>query len=324
MSILFLIKCNLRNSPTLDQVWLDGENEKYCFRKEDRKFSNINRYHPLLKAKLKFKSNQFRSSKTLRIPLGNKEIFDEYHVDSRFSFKVGDKIVSLIRSENLIPEVRKVPRSEVAKQLCKLKYVHEEDCAQAFLDKLKRTFKDADITDESFMKMEILRFFKVKDRPLILSNLKDFNFDEVCSKFFGLYKDCKREKDNYLLNLEYKDAKSLERFIEEKLEFYKKMLSNPTFKTIKVLLNCHLPEKLTRSLNFELPSLSSLSSLIEYILIKADDIKFDDSKPTRKKDERSDNEHMEDEEIEEEEIDTDNSANDLLKSYPKSNNDLKK
>lgn len=266
---------NLRNVAQVSNVGFNGSEERFTFKPIHRKLS----YHPWVAERLNLKTNQFSRSKTIIIPSDREDVIQQYYntTTKKFIFK---NIV--LKSTIKPPEDESSKPSQLKRKLDKLKFDSKMDDPEVFI----KEFKDltgAMGLDETAKKGEFFRFFKTEDRANLFRSLAQKSLEDLTTLFYAKYKDEPSRLKAYYENLKFSDCPSLERFLVDKI-FYYKVYKGYTLSTIKINLLCELPNDLNNALNLNQPTLDRIPSVIYYICQRAEELRMN---KVRKRDECS-------------------------------------
>lgn len=225
------------------------------------------KYHPYVQERLKLSSNKSsneeESTKIIEIPKNRPNVIKDYYKDGKFIFK-GEILTSKEDFERIKSE------NQTVRECNQLKFIHDIDNADEFLERFK---KITTLLDDTQKKLEFLRFFKPEHRIVIQPKLSSMTIIEMMKIFFEYYKGKEDSTRQYYESLDYENSKSLERFLLEKFHYFNTYLKL-SLEAIKIQLLFCLPETLSIYLNLNQPTLSNQKSVIDYVCLKAKEIKL--------------------------------------------------
>lgn len=270
--ISLIVSKNVRNNIIVESIGFKESSERFLFEGSDRKIL----YHPWLSVRLKLKTNQFVYKKTIYLPLDN-NLISKYYDSSTKQFIFNDKI---LKSNNEISVLPPCP-SEIKNKFNRLKFDHQKDDVNVFLSNFKDLVNLG--LDETAAKQELLRFFKRSDQSNLFHRLNEFSLESLYVEFFSLYREENQYWFNYYKNLSLESSLSLERYLEEKIKYYKEY-EGLSLAAVKNSLLIILPESISNRLLLYQPTIRNYQDVIEYICLRAEELNY--SKIIRKRDER--------------------------------------
>lgn len=273
--ITILISKNIRNNPFAIDIGFKSSTERFEFEKKDRPI----KYHPWLKTRLKLKSNQFEFKKTITLPNEREDVISFYYEANLGRFHFNGKPLKNNSKIDTTPSI-----SQLKNQLKKLKFDHQRDNVDTFINRFKDLIKSLEL-DDTATKAELLVFFKRPDQSNLFSRLHKLSVNDLYENFYSLYKDQPNYWKDYYESLEFSSAPSIERFLIDKIyyfKFYKKIVS---LNSIKTHLLFQLPDILLEKINLFQPSLDNEKATINYILLRSEELNLP---AVRKKDENMD------------------------------------
>ena len=169
--------------------------------------------------------------------------------------------------------------SEVIVEFKKLKFNHDLDDAQQFIDKFQQLTggylqANPPIIDETRAKMEFVRFFSLADRLKYTRELANYSLTKLYEEFYVLYGHRAADHRRYHEELNFPDARSVERFLREKLTYLAQFAGNPSISAKKLQLLACLPDDIVNQVNIDQPSLNTTEGVIEYILLRCEEVGY--------------------------------------------------
>lgn len=263
----------VRQSIIVKDIGFKNSVDRFLFVGEDAKLKN----HPFLFNFLKHKNQQFVFRKTVSLPLDRNDVISSYYNSTSSQFHFNGNFLK--NKNEVVQETPSPSPSQLKAKLNRLKFNHQKDDVNLFLKDFKELTNHL---DETASKCEMMRFFKKSDQANLISRLSKLSIDDLFMEFYSLYKEDQQNALLYYSNLRLEDSNSLERFLEEKL-FYFKNYQNLSLSAAKNLILPLLPSSLSDKLDLYQSNLSNYIATINYICLRAEELNL--SFKIRKRDE---------------------------------------